>query len=109
MHQILSTPPTVADVFEAESLTSRRSRRRAPAPEPIPPSLRGFALILARCESAATLLRWRKQINPDQKSRLDAAVQRLQEAAAQVVVRASVPPSAPQRTNRLSFFLTPRQ
>jgi hypothetical protein len=54
-------------------------------------------LILARCESAATLLGWRKQIVPDQKRLLDAAVQRLQEAAAQVAVRESVQPVTPQR------------
>jgi hypothetical protein len=45
---------------------------------------------MARCESAATLLSWRKQITPEQKRRLDAAIHCLQEAAAQVAVRASV-------------------
>ena len=91
MYQILSTPPDVADAFEAESPASTRlAGRAAEAPQP---ALRSFALILARCESAATLLGWRKQVTPDQKRRLEAAVLRLQEAVTLVAVRASVPPS----------------
>jgi hypothetical protein len=78
-------------------LTSAAPDPRAAAPETPQPKLRSFALILARCESAATLLGWRKQIVPAQKRRLDAAIHRLQEAAAQVAVRASVQPAAPQR------------
>ena len=62
------------------------------APESPEPALRSFALILARCESAATLLGWRKEITPAQKIRLDAAIQQLQEAAQQITVR------APERT-----------
>jgi hypothetical protein len=58
------------------------------APESPEPALRSFALILARCESAATLLGWRKEITPAQKIRLDAAIQQLQEAAQQIAVRA---------------------
>ena len=94
MYQIFSTPAIETDAFEAESLASTR---RATAPETPQPTLRSFALIVARCESAATLLGWRKQIVPAQKRRLDAAIHRLQEAAAQVAVRASVQPAAPQR------------
>ena len=101
MYQILSTPANETDAFEAESLASTR---RAAAPETPQPALRSFALILARCESAATLLGWRKQITPDQKRRLDAAIRRLQEVAAQVAVRPSVPPRAMQRAKRSPLF-----
>jgi hypothetical protein len=105
-------PPTEAAAFEAEYLAyALRARldftwkqRRAiigvlagatpdlhPAPPEIPqPPLRSFALILSRCESSATLLGWRKQITPVQKRLLDAAVRRLQDAAAQVSVCANV-------------------
>ena len=105
-------PPTEAAIFEAGYLASTfRARReftwaqraaivsvltgaapdaRVAVPETPQPALRSFALILARCESAATLLGWRKQITPEQKLRLDTAVHRLQEAAAQVAVRAPV-------------------
>jgi hypothetical protein len=77
-------------------LTSTAPDPRA-APEGPEPRLRSFALILARCESAATLLSWRKQIVPAQKRLLDAAIHRLQEAAAQVAVRANPQASAPKR------------
>jgi hypothetical protein len=50
------------------------------------PTLRSFSLILARCGSAATLLTWRDHITPEQKRHLDAAILRLQEAAARVAV-----------------------
>jgi hypothetical protein len=43
------------------------------------------------------LLGWRKQISPNQKQFLDRAIQRLQQAAAQVPVRAAVPPAGPRR------------
>ena len=106
MYQILSTPANETDAFEAESLASTR---RATAPETPQPTLRSFALIVARCESAATLLGWRKQMTPDQKRRLDAAIHSLQEAAARVAVRPSVPPSVPQRAKRSPLFSTPRR
>ena len=108
MYQILSTPANETDAFEAEALASTCRGRGAAAPETPQPALRSFALILARCESAATLLGWRKQITPDQKRRLDAAIQRLQEAAAQVAVRPSVPPPPVQRVKRSLLFGTPR-
>jgi hypothetical protein len=115
-----SQPLTKADAFEAEYLAyAARARleftwkqRRAiigvlsgvtpdlypTAPETPQPALRSFALILARCESAATLLGWRKQITPGHKRLLDAAVHRLQEAAAKVAVCANaVQPAHPQR------------
>ena len=109
MSQILSTPATVPDPFEAESLAiaSAIASGRATAPEPPQSALRSFALILARCESAATLLGWRKQISPNQKQLLDGAIQRLQQAAAQDVVRASVPPSVPQRAKNFQLRTTP--
>ena len=68
-------------------LTSAPPDPRAVATEINQPALRSFALILARCESAAILLGWRKEITPAQKFRLDAAIQQLQEAATQVAVR----------------------
>ena len=86
-------PPNEAAIFEAGYLASTlRARReftwaqraaivsvltgaapdpRVAVPETPQPALRSFALILARCESAATLLGWRKQITPEQKRRLD--------------------------------------
>ena len=107
-------PPTEAAIFEAGYLASTlRARReftwaqraaivsvltgatpdaRVVARETPRSNLRSFALILARCESAASLLGWRKLITPVQKSRLDAAIRLLQEAAAQITVRASVQP-----------------
>src|ERR1035437_8256630 len=88
-------------------LTNARTDPRAAAPETPQPALRSFALLLARCEAAATLLGWRKQIVPAQKRRLDAAIHRLQEAAAQVAVRALVHPSAPQRATRGPLFRIP--
>lgn len=94
MYQILSNK---ADVFDAESLASTRGVRRVATPKTDQPSLRSFALILARCESAATLLGWRKQITPAQKRRLDAAVLHLQQAAGQLTVCASASPAAPKR------------
>jgi hypothetical protein len=119
MYQRPSPPATEAAAFEADYLVATLRARRdftwaqraatiavltgAPpdpkvaAPEFPEPRLRSFSLILARCESAATLLGWRKQIVPDQKRLLDAAVQRLREAAAQVAVRESVQPVTPQR------------
>ena len=92
----------------AESPASKISERHAAVQETPDPSLRSFALILARCGSAATLLGWLKQITPDQKRRLDAAVLRLQEAAAQVAVSASVPPASPRRDKRVPLFSIPR-
>ena len=68
-------------------LTSAPPAARAVATEIDQPGLRSFALILARCESAAILLGWRKEITPAQKCRLDAAIHQLQEAATQVAVR----------------------
>jgi hypothetical protein len=106
MYQIFSTPAIETDAFEAESLASTR---RATAPETPQPTLRSFALIVARCESAATLLGWRKQMTPDQKRRLDAAIHSLQEAAARVAVRPSAPPSVPQRAKRGPLFSAPRR
>jgi hypothetical protein len=104
MYQVLSTPANETDAFETEALASARRGRGGASPETPQPALRSFALILARCESAATLLGWRKQITPDQKRRLDAAIRRLQEAAAQVAVRPSVPPRAMQRIKRSPLF-----
>ena len=115
-------PPTEAAIFEAGYLAATLRARReftwakrvailsvltgaAPdphvvEPETPQPALRSFALIMARCESAATLLGWRKQITPEQKRRLDAAIFRLQEASAQVAVRASVHNVPPNRFDR---------
>jgi len=67
-------------------LTSAPPDPRAVVAEINQPALRSFALILARCESAAILLGWRKEITPAQKCRLDAAIHELQEAATQVAV-----------------------
>jgi hypothetical protein len=122
-------PPTEAAIFEAGYLASTlRARReftwaqrsailsvltgaapdpRVAAPETPQPALRSFALIMARCESAATLLGWRKQITPEQKECLDAAIHRLQEAAAQVAVRASVHNVPPRRFDRVASPLRP--
>ena len=119
-----STPPNEAAVFEAgyfaDTLRARRdftwAQRaavvgiltsatpdpRAAVPAAPQPALRSFALILARCESAATLLGWRKEITPDQKVRLDAAIHRLTEAAAQVTVCAA--PPEPDKRGRLFRF-----
>ena len=91
-------PPTEAAIFEAGYLAATlRARReftwakraailsvlagaapdpRVVEPETAQPALRSFALIMARCESAATLLGWRKQITPEQQRRLDAAIHR---------------------------------
>ena len=123
-------PPTEAAIFEAGYLAATlRARReftwakraailsvltaaapdpRVAEPETPQPALRSFALIMARCESAATLLGWRKQITPEQKRRLDAAIHRLQEASAQVAVRASVHNPPPTRFNRVASPLKPR-
>jgi hypothetical protein len=123
-------PPTEAAIFEAGYLSATlRARReftwakraailsvltaaapdpRVAEPETPQPALRSFALIMARCESAATLLGWRKQITPEQKRRLDAAIHRLQEASAQVAVRASVHNVPPQRFDRAASPLKPR-
>jgi hypothetical protein len=123
-------PPTEAAIFEAGYLAATLRARReftwakraavlsvltAAAPDPRvvqpeapQPALRSFALIMARCESAATLLGWRKQITPEQKRRLDAAIHRLQEASAQVAVRASVHNPPPTRFNRVASPLKPR-
>jgi hypothetical protein len=122
-------PPTEAAIFEAGYLASTlRARReftwaqrsailsvltgaapdpRVAAPETPQPALRSFALIMARCESAATLLGWRKKITPEQKECLDAAIHRLQEAAAQVAVRASVHNVPPRRFDRVASPLKP--
>jgi hypothetical protein len=119
-----STPPNEAAVFEAGYLADTlRARRdftwaqraavvgiltsttpdpRAAVPEAPQPALRSFALILARCESAATLLGWRKEITPDQKVRLDAAIHRLTEAVTQVTVCAA--PPEPDKRGRLFRF-----
>jgi hypothetical protein len=123
-------PPTEAAIFEAGYLAATLRARReftwakraailsvltAAAPDPRvvepedpQPALRSFALIMARCESAATLLGWRKQITPEQKRRLDGAIDRLEEAAAQVAVRASVHNVTPTRFNRVASPLKPR-
>src|ERR1019366_10743845 len=123
-------PPTEAAMFEAGYLAATlRARReftwakraailsvltgaapdpRVVEPETPQPALRSFALITARCESAATLLGWRKQITPEQKRRLDAAIDRLQEASAQVAVRASVHNVPPARFGRGASPLKPR-
>jgi hypothetical protein len=85
-------------------LTSATPDPRSAVPETPQPALRSFALILARCESAATLLGWRREITPDQKVRLDAAVHRLMEAAAQVTVCAAAPP---ERDKRVRIFRFP--
>lgn len=122
-------PPTEAAIFEAGYLAATlRARReftwaqraailsvltgaapdpRVAAPETPQPALRSFALIMARCESAATLLGWRKQITPEQKGRLDAALHRLQEAAAQVAVRAAEHNVSPTRFVRVASRLKP--
>ena len=50
-----SVPPSSA-------FSSATPEPRAAVPETPQPALRSFALILARCESAATLLGWRKEI-----------------------------------------------
>ena len=83
-------------------LTSTAPDPRSATPETPQPALRSFALILARCESAATLLGWRKEISRDQKVRLDAAIHRLTEAAARVTVCA--PPPQPDKFGRLFRF-----
>ena len=108
MHQMLSTPAEEAANFEADSFASTSRTGSAANRESPLATLRSFALILARCGSAATLLGWRKQITPGQKCLLDAAIVRLQEAAAQVTVRPSVPYSAPKRAKRGPLFRTPR-
>jgi hypothetical protein len=122
-------PPTEAAIFEAGYLAATLRARReftwakraailsvlngaAPDPQVVEPetpqpALRSFALIMARCESAATLLGWRKQITSQQKRRLDAAICRLQEASAQVAVRASVHNVPPKRSNRVASPLKP--
>jgi hypothetical protein len=122
-------PPNEAAIFEAGYLASTlRARReftwaqraaivsvltgtepdpRVAGPETPPPALRSFALILARCESAATLLGWRKQITPEQKRRLDAAVERLVDAAAHVAVRASTHAAVDPRAKRRPFVRVP--
>ena len=123
-------PPTEAAIFEAGYLAATLRARReftwakraavlsvltAAAPDPRvadpdspQPALRSFALIMARCESAATLLGWRKQITPEQKRRLDAAIHRLQEASVQVAVRAPVRNVPPKRFDRGAPPLKPR-
>jgi hypothetical protein len=122
-------PPTEAAIFEAgylastlralreftwsqraaivSALTSAPPDPRVAAPENPQPRLRSFGLILARCESAATLLGWRKQITPEQKRRLDTAVHRLQGAAAQVAVRANPHPVPVRRLGRVPSPLKP--
>jgi hypothetical protein len=125
----LLPPPTEAAIFEAGYLAATlRARReftwakraailsvlsaaapdpRVAEPETPEPALRSFALIMARCESAATLLGWRKQITPEQKRRLDTAIHRLQEAAAQVAVRANVHDVPAKRFDRVGSHLKP--
>jgi len=119
MYNVPGAPATESAAFEADYLTATLRARRdftwaqraavigvltgsAPDPRTLDPSspqpaLRSFSLILARCESAATLLGWRKQITPEQKQQLDVAMQRLQDAASQVPVRAGEPALPPQR------------
>lgn len=118
-------PPNEAAIFEAGYMASTlRARReftwaqraavmrvlsgaapdkRIAAAEDSQSGLRSFALILARCESAATLLGWRKQISPEQKGRLDGAVRRLNEAATEVRVCASVHPAATRPDRQVRF------
>ena len=122
-------PPTESAIFEATYLASTLRARRefswaqraailsvltgaAPDPRFAPPetpqpALRSFALIMARCESAATLLSWRKQITPEQKRSLDSAIRRLQEAAAQVAVRVPLYDLPLTRSDRLASALRP--
>jgi hypothetical protein len=129
MYQRPSAPTTEAAAFEADYLAATlRARRdftwaqraaiiavlngaapdpRVTSPETPEPGLRSFSLILARCESAATLLGWRKQIVPAQKSLLDAAIQRLQEAAAQVGVRANPQVTAHKPDKRVPLYRMP--
>jgi hypothetical protein len=47
--------------------------------------VRGIKLILLRCEAAATMLNWRKELTEGQKAHLKAAVDRLQTAASRLV------------------------
>jgi hypothetical protein len=68
----------------AAVMTSPRRSRSTITPELPQAKLRSFDLILARCQSAATLLSWRKQVTPSQKRDLHAAIRRLQEMAAQL-------------------------
>jgi hypothetical protein len=46
--------------------------------------VRGIKLILMRCESAATMLNWRKELTVAQKEHLRAALDRLQTAASRL-------------------------
>ena len=46
--------------------------------------VRGIKLILMRCESAATMLNWRKELTDSQKAHLQAAIARLQTAASRL-------------------------
>jgi hypothetical protein len=46
--------------------------------------VRGIKLILMRCESAATMLNWRKELTLAQKEHLQAALDRLQTAASRL-------------------------
>jgi hypothetical protein len=104
------TPPDVAAAFELGYLAAiSRLRRQLPAAwrggvlaaltdhnlaevpeEPRQrgkrsmPHVHGFKLILMRCESAAAMLTWRKQLTPEQQNRLRESIDRLAEAAAKL-------------------------
>jgi hypothetical protein len=55
------------------------------------PHVQGFKLIVMRCESAATMLTWRKDLTPDQRERLGASISRLRDAAARLGVDRDAP------------------
>jgi hypothetical protein len=48
------------------------------------PHVHGFKLILMRCESAAAMLSWRKQLTEEQQERLRESVKRLVEVSAKL-------------------------
>jgi hypothetical protein len=50
------------------------------------PHVHGFKLVIMRCESAAAMLSWRKELAPVQIERLREAVEKLRQAAAQLGV-----------------------
>src|SRR5262249_32284506 len=50
------------------------------------PRVHGFKLVVMRCESAAAMLSWRKDLAPEQQDRLRHALKRLAEASAKLGV-----------------------
>jgi len=52
--------------------------------------VRGIKLILMRCESAATMLNWRRELTLAQKDHLQAALDRLQTAASRLAAGAGL-------------------